>query len=115
MPRSEIKVTVIKRVDPEYIFDEKVPEAPNGKIYRKCTVFEEGQEFIFKKDNTRPEGFCPWAFENIFRDVSILMFGGTFYPWTRNGTQFTCCNDGIRPVVFKLERIEDQNQTSGQT
>ena len=106
MSRSEIKVTVIKRVDPEYIFDGNVPEAPNGEKYTKCTVFKEGQEFIFKTDNTRPEGFCPWAFENIFRDVSILMFGGDFYPWTRNGTQITCCNDGIRPVVFKLERIE---------
>ena len=107
MPRSDIKVTVIKRVDPEYIFDGIVPLAPNGEKYAKCSVFEKDQEFIFTKDNTRPKGFCPWAFENIFRDVSILMFGGDFYPWTKKGTQITCCNDGIRPVIFKLERIED--------
>ena len=59
MLRSEIKVTVLKRVEPEYIFDGNIPEAPEGAKYTKCTVFEEGQEFIFKTDNTRPEGFCP--------------------------------------------------------
>ena len=103
MPRSEIKVTVLKRVAPEYVFNGNVPEAPNGQKYTKCMNFKEGQEFIIKKDNTRPDGFCLWAFENIFRDVSILMFGGDFYPWTKKGTQITCCNDGIRPVIFKLE------------
>ena len=106
MSRSKIKVTVLKCVDPDYIFNGNVPDSPEGEKYTKCTVFHEGQEFIFETNNTRPEGFCPWAFENIFRDVSILLFGGDFYPWVKKGTQITCCNDGIRPVIFKLERME---------
>jgi len=31
--------------------------------------------------------------------------GGDF-PWMRQrGTMITCCTDGLRPVVFKLERV----------
>ena len=72
-----------------------------------CTTFKDGQEFILETNNTRPEGFCPWAFHDIFKDAHILMFGGNFIPWTHEGTMITCCSDGIRPVSFKLERMDD--------
>jgi uncharacterized repeat protein (TIGR04076 family) len=35
--------------------------------------------------------------------------GGDFFDrrWMKEGnTMIACCNDGIRPVVFKLERID---------
>lgn len=107
MGRSRIKITVLKRVDPEYIFDGDVPLSPTGEKYTICTAFKDGQEFILETNNTRPEGFCPWAFHDIFKDAHILMFGGNFIPWTHEGTMITCCSDGIRPVSFKLERMDD--------
>ncbi len=33
--------------------------------------------------------------------------GGDFDPWVEKGMQMTCCTDGIRPVSFKLERLEE--------
>jgi len=34
-----------------------------------------------------------------------LAFGGDF-PWFKEkGIAISCCSDGLRPVVFKLERI----------
>jgi uncharacterized repeat protein (TIGR04076 family) len=52
-----------------------------------------------------PPSFCSWAWGDIQRDVAHLAMGGDF-PWMRQrGTMITCCTDGLRPVVFKLERI----------
>ena len=35
-----------------------------------------------------------------------MMFGGNM-PWLKEkGTTITCCTDGLRPVIFKLERME---------
>jgi len=54
----------------------------------------------------KPEKFCGWAWRDIYKDVSVLAFGGDF-DWTKPGVAITCCTDGNRPVVFKLERMEE--------
>jgi len=52
-----------------------------------------------------PEGFCSWAWADIQRDVIHMGLGGDF-PWMKKpGVMISCCTDGLRPVVFKLERI----------
>jgi len=52
-----------------------------------------------------PPSFCSWAWADIQRDVAHLAIGGDF-PWIKQrGIMITCCTDGLRPVVFKLERI----------
>ena len=108
MARSNVKITVIKRVDPSVIFDGDVPNMPGtDKKYSICSAFEEGQEFTVGPDGNRPEGFCGWAWRDIYKDVSVLRFGGNFTPWVPEGVAITCCTDGIRPVSFKMERIED--------
>jgi len=107
MPRSRIKITVIKRVDPEVIFDGNIPNMPDSdKKYEKCTAFEEGQEYIVELDGKAPEGFCSWAWRDVYKDVSVLKQGGDYYPWVEKGKAITCCTDGIRPVSFLLERID---------
>lgn len=53
-----------------------------------------------------PQKFCAWAWADIQRDVVYLALDGN-YPWMKqNGTVLSCCTDGLRPVVFKLERME---------
>jgi uncharacterized repeat protein (TIGR04076 family) len=102
----KIKLTVIKRTKPEEVFGEKGYTTPNGKKVTECTAFKDGQEFIVEKLN-KPEGFCGWAWRDVYKDIAVLNFGGNFTNWAIDGTQYTCCTDGVRPVIFKLERIED--------
>jgi uncharacterized repeat protein (TIGR04076 family) len=76
----------------------------------KCPVFGEGQEFItgFEK----PEGFCDWAWNDIYRFVAVLLSGGNlsqehFEGWmTDDKSMLSCCTHAIRPVTFKIERID---------
>ncbi|MCW4051094.1 MAG: TIGR04076 family protein [Candidatus Bathyarchaeota archaeon] len=105
---SQIKVTVFRRVDPSVIFDGEVPNMPGtDKPFVKCTAFEDGQEFIVE-NGRKPDGFCEWAWYDIKKDISILQFGGNFWKnWMKPGEMLTCCTDGVRPVSFKLERLED--------
>ena len=106
MAKYEVKITVLKRVDPTVIFEVNVPNSPRGEKYQKCSVFNEGQEYIVNKNIQTPENFCHWAWRDLYKDISVLAWGGNFDPWVEKGTMITCCTDGIRPVSFKLERIE---------
>ena len=106
MARSKVKITVLKRVDPSVIFDGKVPNMPGtDRKYSICTAFQDGQEFIVD-NGEKPDGFCSWAWRDVYKDMSVLRFGGDFDPWVEKGVAITCCTDGIRPVSFKMERIE---------
>ena len=108
MARSKVKITVFKRIDPSVIFDGEVPNCPwNDEKYTICTAFKDDQEFIVGLDGNKPDGFCGWAWRDIYKDLSVLRFGGDFDPWVEKGMQMTCCTDGIRPVSFKLERLEE--------
>ncbi len=107
MTRARVKIRVLKRVDPSVIFDGDVPTSPSGKKYTICTAYRDDSEYIVESDGGMPEGFCGWAWRDVYKDVSVLRFGGDFTPWIAEGTQITCCTDGIRPVSFKLERLEE--------
>ena len=108
MLRKKVRITIFKRVDPEVIFDGNVPTSPTGTKYKKCTrMGNEGQEFIVDTNLRCPEGFCSGAWFDIFKDISVLAHGGDFYDWVERGKMYTCCSDGIRPVSFLLERIEE--------
>ena len=99
MPKSNVKITVLKRLVLSDL--DKYKAEPSVA----CALFKDGQEFVSKAIQM-PEGFCSWAWADIHRDVVGLMIGGNF-PWMRHpGTAVSCCTDGLRPVVFKVERIE---------
>ena len=104
MPKC--RITVLKRtVADQDLIDEYLADSSKEKGFGACTAFEDGQEFI--ADSPRmPEGFCNWAWADIQRDVVAVLYGGD-YPWVKQpGTAITCCTDGFRPVVFKVERLE---------
>lgn len=108
MARSRVKITVLKRVDPSVIFDGDVPNMPGtNRKYSVCTAFEDGKEFIVELNGEKPEGFCGWAWRDVYKDISVLRFGGDFTPWVEEGKAITCCTDGIRPVSFVLERLKE--------
>ncbi len=102
MPKC--RITVVKRTINQDLIAEYVSDTRES--FGRCQAFEDGQEFILDGFPLRPEGFCDWAWADIHRDVVTTMFGGN-YPWIQQrGTAITCCTDGLRPVIFKVERIE---------
>ena len=101
---AKCRITVVKRMVNRGLIDEHSSNTSEG--FGLCDVFEDGQEFIIDGTPSKPEGFCDWAWGDIHRDVVTTIFGGDF-PWMKHpGTAITCCTDGLRPVVFKVERIE---------
>ena len=69
-----------------------------------CGVYEDGQVFYVETDGRMPEGFCPWAWDDIYKVVLTLGFHGNFQWFDEPGVSVNCCTDGLRPVVFKIER-----------
>ena len=102
---AKVKITVVKLLDLNDIHG-NADLGCSGKMDPVCLRFTEGQEFV--DDGTQmPEGFCPAAYVDIYRFTSGLRFGA-HYPWmNEKGKVLACCTDGFRPVVFRIERIED--------
>lgn len=52
--------------------------------------------------------FCGEAWDAISRYVySALQGGSIMRKWTNDDwMMIACCNDGTRPVIFKIERID---------
>ncbi len=98
----KIKISVIRRFSPEEVFGQEM-KTPTGKVITVCSSFEEGQEFIVE-DLNKPDNFCGWAWYDIYKDISTLTFGGE-HSWTDPNVMYTSCTDGMRPVCFKLERL----------
>lgn len=101
------KITVLKRTVHQDLADEYC----KSKI-GICTKFKDGDEFVTENSMQMPEGFCNYAWHDIHRFLLALMTGGNFgsYSWNwmkDDNTMIICCTDGIRPVIFKLERIEE--------
>lgn len=98
------KITVLKRA-----FNQDLAEQYCLRETSPCTRFSEGQEFIVPYGEQPPAEFCDWAWNDIYNAYLTLVKGGSnFTPWMKDGNSvIRCCNDGIRPVVFMIERVED--------
>ena len=97
---GKLKITVLKKTDTKQIFGDN---PPMGQVLEACSVFKEGQEFVVK-NLEMPEGFCTSAWVSMYGNVRLLGFGGDL-PWIKEkGVAVNCCIDGLRPVIFKLER-----------
>lgn len=77
-----------------------------------CPCFKEGEVFIAGFE--QPEGFCGWAWNDIYKFISVLLSGGNystglFDGWMKNENEMlACCTDAVRPVTFKIELIEEE-------
>lgn len=100
---AKIKITVVKKVSNKELYGDNPPltltEVP------VCPRLEVGQEFVFDPSQF-PQGMCPWAYADIQRDITHLRWGGSF-PWIKEkNATLSCCSDGSRPVIFKIELLE---------
>jgi uncharacterized repeat protein (TIGR04076 family) len=105
-PFPSCKITVLKTLYNEEIAEEyRRPDVHKGP----CPFFEEGQEFIVNYLTEKPEGFnCDWAWDDLHKVLLAMMLNGSFGTWMKNPNTFiSSCTDGTKPVIFKLERLEN--------
>lgn len=101
--QHKVRITVLRRFAPDEVFRNS-PVTPVGAL-EACELFRDGQEFIVEDVGKMPQGFCTSAWNTIYSNLRTLAFGGNL-PWYKErGVLVSCCSDGLRPVVFKLERI----------
>lgn len=127
--KYQVKVTVLATkcfpdIQKKYLADPK-----SGP----CPCYHAGDEYIFERTpendsfwhtglNTLVKGsgdpdttaggpkmpFCAEAWDAISRYIYTALQGGSImHGWTNDERMMiTCCNDGTRPVIFKIERID---------
>jgi len=98
---ANVRITVLKRLLNEDAVD-KYADPPD---WERCGKVKDGQEFVSENVNM-PTEFCSWAWADMQKYVMALARGANFVG-ARKGVFVTCCTDGFRPVIFKLERISD--------
>ena len=87
MSFRDVRITVLKKVETGEVFKEHAVEGARAS----CPMVGVGEDYV-SKNAGMPAGFCSWAWADIH--------------WIREeGVMVSCCTDGLRPVIFKLERI----------
>lgn len=101
----------------------------------ECPCNNVGNEFIFERDGGKDDfwhlgldnlvktsadpdkiaggpklPFCSEAWDTISRYFCTGLQGGSIMRgWMKDeNTMITCCSDGTRPVIFKIERIDEE-------
>lgn len=102
---NKCKITVL-----ETQFNEKLAKEYGAANIGSCPFHKVGDVFI--SGYAKPESFCDEAWKAIQHYVFTIVHGmqGTFFAnrWVRQeGVSINSCNDGLRPVIFKLERVDD--------
>ena len=105
---NKVKITVLKTtLDKELVQEYGVPGLG------PCPMLKAGQ--VFYADYAKPEGLCDEAWKAIYQYVFALAHGtgeGLFYfgDWIdKPGVAICSCNDGLRPVIFKLEATDEES------
>ena len=107
MAKHQCKITVLQKMcypdlQQQYLAD------PNAG---PCPMFETGQEILIDAERylSMNDGrCCAEAWDAVSRYVYAAIQGGSLMAgWTNDEkVMIACCNDGPRPVIFKLERID---------
>ena len=102
---NQVKITVLRKT-----LQEDLAREYGAEGLGPCPMHREGQ--VFYADYAKPDGLCDEAWKAIYQYVFALAHGaqdGLFYygDWIRTpGVAICSCNDGLRPVIFKLEATD---------
>lgn len=102
---NKVKITVLKTT-----LDKELAAEYGADNLSACPMLQTGQ--VFYADYAMPKGFCDEAWKAIYQYVFALAHGagnGVFYfgDWIKKpGIAICSCNDGLRPVIFKLEATD---------
>lgn len=106
---NKCKITVLKAT-----FDEELAREYGAEGLKACPMHTPGQTYY--ADYAKPAGFCDEAWKAIYQYVFALSHGadnGVFYygDWIRKpGVAICSCNDGLRPVIFKIEATGERSE-----
>lgn len=106
---KKVKITVLRKT-----FIKDLAEEYGAEGLGPCPMLREGQ--VFYTDYAKPEGLCDEAWKAIYQYVFALAHGAgkeLFYygDWIRKpGVAVCSCNDGLRPVIFKLEATDETSE-----
>ena len=106
---NQVRITVLRKTLQKDLAAEYGAEGLGA-----CPMLKEGQ--VFYADYAKPDGLCDEAWKAIYQYVFALAHGAgkeTFYygDWIRTpGVAICSCNDGLRPVIFKLEATDEVSQ-----
>ncbi|HJK09518.1 MAG TPA: TIGR04076 family protein [Methanocorpusculum sp.] len=106
---KKVKITVLKTT-----FDEDLAREYGVPGLGPCPMLTAGQ--VFYADYAKPAGFCDEAWKAIYQYVFALAHGAgadLFYfgDWIRTpGVAVCSCNDGLRPVIFKIEATGEKSE-----
>lgn len=98
---KKVRITILKTT-----FQQELAEEYGIDGLTVCPLMEEGQ--VFYADYAKPDGFCDEAWKAIYQYVFALAHGADeiwyFGDWIKKpGVAIVSCNDGLRPVIMKLE------------
>ena len=104
---NKVKITVLQTTLNKELADQYGIEGLST-----CPFHKEGQ--VFYADYAKPNDLCDEAWKAIYQYVFALAHGAgneLFYygDWIRKpGVAICSCNDGLRPVIFKLEATDEE-------
>lgn len=99
---KKVKITVLKTT-----LDTELAREYGADNLTVCPMLKAGQ--VFYADYAKPDQFCDEAYQYVF----ALAHGAgneVFYygDWIKKpGVAICSCNDGLRPVIFKLEATNE--------
>ena len=102
---KKVRITILKTT-----LNEELAREYGAVGIKACPMMKEGD--VFMADYAKPEGFCDEAWKAIYQYVFALAHGAgsdLFYygDWIRKpGVAIVSCNDGLRPVIMKLEATD---------
>lgn len=99
----DVRITVLKSM-----FDKELAKEYANPELGPCPFHKPGQAFL-SEAGRQPEGLCDEAWTAFGKYVSALAHGadGFWAEWIeRRNIAVNSCNDGPRPVIFKLEALE---------
>ena len=101
---KKVRITILKTT-----FQQELAEEYGIDGLTVCPLMEEGQ--VFYADYAKPDGFCDEAWKAIYQYVFALAHGADeiwyFGDWIKKpGVAIVSCNDGLRPVIMKIEATD---------
>ena len=103
---KKVKITILKTT-----LDKELASIYGIENLGVCPLMKKGE--VYYADYAKPEGFCDEAWKAIYQYVFALAHGADkslFYygDWIKEpGVAIVSCNDGLRPVIMKLETLDE--------
>ena len=112
---NRIRITVLKAdVMEDLAAQYGQLQADGTRTTHPCPFFHPGDKFIFSlKGGITGGNFCEMAKNDLFTMMTGLLGKGAATPAGEKKNippEICCCSDGMRPVFFKLEVMEPDEE-----